>query len=1037
MSELEEAISKLNSQQQLAVQSIYGPVLVIAGPGTGKTQMLALRIANILQTTDASPQNILCLTYSEAGVAAMRKRLTTFIGADAYNVRLHTYHSFCNEVIGTFPEKFIKVKELSRLDDLTRIKIIKQKIDALPEKSGGYKIRPFYEKYKYQGALLDSFKTLKMEGIFPNDFIKLTQEIYEIVRANPKLNKKTGKPTSDWNKELEAAQKNTEVATVYKMYVETLEQEGLYDYEDMILFVIKTFEEDETLLSHYQEKFQFILVDEYQDTNGSQNKVIQLLGSFDKSPNIFAVGDDDQAIYRFQGANVQNLLDFTTMFEGVKPISINNNYRSTQLILDASSSVIDKNQNRLSKLIPEVDKNLVAKKNEANFPIEVLEFANNDFENAWVVKKIGDLLRKGTSPSEIAVIFRNNKDAEVIVELLEEAKIPFDLQKGGNALDEKVVRQFITLIKLLNADSTSNYDNALFTAMNFNFLEIDEFDLFMFNKLRKETRKPFMELAKTLTEEDKARFNSFTKIEAFLNLIFSYSKEARNDSLYNVLHQFALDVGFSQYLLKQDEFSLEDVNAFSALLKYVRSLNRVSPDMTIEELISDLELMKENNISISEPELGTKKEAVVLRTAHSSKGLEFEHVFIVSCVDKKWGNQTDRKIIKLPKEIFFRTDPSTVSSDRQASSGLSAEENLSDPMEDERRLFYVALTRAKDHIYITYSKIYQLDNDAKEKNPSQFIFEIDSTLLEKVPTDNLIEVSKETLLNTHKNVKVTLESEKAKEFISKEIGKFKLSASALNEYIECPKKFLYRRILQIPEPFEKSLVLGTAVHSALESFFRTLKSGEKNGVEFMNYELERSLKQQLVYKDVYQEILDEGKVILEEYFKNYELEFTAPLEVEYNFGIKNIILSTEGKDIPLTGKVDKVEEIAQNADGSYLVRVVDYKTSSPKSENEIRGNTKNSEGGIFNQLVFYKLLGDLDSTFASNQNGKKYTIKEACVDFLKKKDTKFVKVSLPILDEDVAALKEKIVDVYSRITNLEFNGSEEFPLCKECEYCKL
>ncbi len=1028
MSELEEAISKLNPQQQLAVQSIYGPVLVIAGPGTGKTQMLALRIANILQTTDASPQNILCLTYSEAGVAAMRKRLTTFIGADAYNVRLHTYHSFCNEVIGTFPEKFIKVKELSRLDDLTRIKIIKQIIDALPEKDGGYKIRPFYEKYKYQGALLDSFKTLKMEGIFPDEFVQLTKEIYEIVQANPKLNKKTGKPTSDWNKELEAAQKNTEVATVYKMYVETLEQEGLYDYEDMILFVIKAFEEDETLLSHYQEKFQFILVDEYQDTNGSQNKVIQLLGSFDKSPNIFAVGDDDQAIYRFQGANVQNLLDFTTMFEGVKPISINNNYRSTQLILDASSSVIDKNQNRLSKLIPEVDKNLVAKKNEASFPIEVLEFANNDFENAWVVKKIGDLLRKGTSPSEITVIFRNNKDAEVIVELLEEAKIPFDLQKGGNALDEKVVRQFITLIKLLNADSTSNYDNALFTAMNFNFLQIHEFDLFMFNKLRKETRKPFMELAKTLTDEDKARFNTFEKIESFLNLLFSYSKEVRNDSLYNVLHKFALDVGFSKYLLKQDEFSLEDVNAFSALLKYVRSLNRVSPDMTIEELISDLELMKENNISIAEPELGTKKEAVVLRTAHSSKGLEFEHVFIVSCVDKKWGNQTDRKIIKLPKEIFFRSDEVLET---------EAEEAVSSGSEDERRLFYVALTRAKDHVYITYSKIYQLDNDAKEKNPSQFIFEIDSGLIEKVPTDSLIEVTKETLLNTHKNVKVTLESEKAKEFISKEIGKFKLSASALNEYIECPKKFLYRRILQIPEPFEKSLVLGTAVHSALESFFRTLKTGEKKDVQFMLFELERSLKHQLVYKDVYQEILDEGKVILEEYFKNYEFEFAAPLEVEYNFGIKNIVLNIEGKDIPLTGKVDKVEEIAQSSDGSYLVRVVDYKTSSPKTENEIRGNTKNSEGGIFNQLVFYKLLGDLDSSFASNQNGKKYTIKEACVDFLKKKDTKFVKVSLPILDEDVAALKEKIVDVYSRISSLEFNGSEAYPVCKDCEYCKL
>jgi DNA helicase-2/ATP-dependent DNA helicase PcrA len=410
MTDLELAISNLNPQQKLAVETLEGPVLVIAGPGTGKTQMLTLRIANILQSRDVAPQNILCLTYSEAGVAAMKKRLSSFIGAAAYNVKIHTFHSFCNEVIGTFPEKFIKVKELNRLDDLTRVKIIKQIIDELPEKENGYKIRPFYEKYKYQGSLLDSFKTLKMEGIFPDDFVTLTQEIYTEIEANPRLNKKTGKPTSDWYKELESAQKNTEVATVYKRYVEKLEEEGLYDYEDMILFVIKAFREDDALLSHYQEKFLYMLVDEYQDTNGSQNMIIKLLGSFDKSPNIFAVGDDDQAIYRFQGANVQNLLDFTTMFENVKPISVAINYRSTQLILDAASNVIKKNVNRLSNHIKELNKDLKAGVQSDSYPIELYEFDNSDMETAWVVKKIKELLQKGVNPSEIAVMFRNNKE---------------------------------------------------------------------------------------------------------------------------------------------------------------------------------------------------------------------------------------------------------------------------------------------------------------------------------------------------------------------------------------------------------------------------------------------------------------------------------------------------------------------------------------------------------------------------------------------------------------------------------------------------
>jgi DNA helicase-2/ATP-dependent DNA helicase PcrA len=1024
MTDLELAISKLNPQQKLAVETLEGPVLVIAGPGTGKTQMLTLRIANILQSRDVAPQNILCLTYSEAGVAAMKKRLSSFIGAAAYNVKIHTFHSFCNEVIGTFPEKFIKVKELNRLDDLTRVKIIKQIIDELPEKENGYKIRPFYEKYKYQGSLLDSFKTLKMEGIFPDDFVTLTQEIYTEIEANPRLNKKTGKPTSDWYKELESAQKNTEVATVYKRYVEKLEEEGLYDYEDMILFVIKAFREDDALLSHYQEKFLYMLVDEYQDTNGSQNMIIKLLGSFDKSPNIFAVGDDDQAIYRFQGANVQNLLDFTTMFENVKPISVAINYRSTQLILDAASNVIKKNANRLSNHIKELDKDLKAGVQSDSYPIELYEFDNSDMETAWVVKKIKELLQKGVNPSEIAVMFRNNKDSVALIEQLEKEKIPFDMHRGGNALEEKVVKQFIQLIKLLNVDSTSGYDNQLFVALNYNFLEIEEYDLFLLNKLRKETRMPFLELIKELTEEQIARFSSLDKIESFLEKVFKFGKEIKNDTLYNVLQWYAEDIGFSGYLLRSDEFSLEDINAFSALLKYIRSLNRADSEMSIEDLLQDLELMKENNIGISEPGLETKQEAVVLRTAHSSKGLEFEHVFIINCVDKKWGNQADRKIIKLPKEIYFRSDEALTKEVEETS------------IEDERRLFFVALTRAKSNVYISYARMQSEDTEGKEKLPSQFISEIDSSYIKKVPTNDLIEVTKETLLNINKKERVVLESDKARDFIKSELQRFKMSASALNEFLECPKKFFYRRILQIPEPFEKALVLGTGVHSCLESYFRVLKNGEKMEAAFMISELESSLKKQLVYKDLYQEILDEGTIIIQEYCKEYESGFVAPLEVEYNFGLKNINLEVDGISIPLSGKVDKIEEISTDELGNHIVRVIDYKTSAPKTEGQIRGSTKDSKGEIFNQLVFYKLLGDLDSSF-SDSKGKKYIIQEACVDFLKKKDNKFSKISLQITDEDVEELKTKISAAYKSILNLEFNGSDAYPLCTECEYCSL
>jgi len=394
--DLEKYIKRLNPQQRDAVEAIEGPVLVVAGPGTGKTQILALRIANILQKTDVKANNILCLTFTESGVVAMRQRLLTMIGADAYYVRIHTFHSFCNEIIQSFPEKFAFARELIQLDDLNRLKIIREIIaNAGNDTEKSMQLIPFHDKFFYQTDILSAIQTLKREGVSTEKLEKFATEELKTLEQNQEINKRTGKPKGEWTTKFKSTQRNLELATIYKKYNEQLKEHGFYDYEDMILFVIDKFKNDDELLAYYQEKFLYILVDEYQDTNGSQNEILKLLGSFDKSPNLFAVGDDDQAIYRFQGANVENLLFFEKQFENVKTIPVTINYRSSQAVLDLSSSLIENNKARLTNLLANLEKKLKAGLQIPNYPAEVYSLSNNEVENRFVVEKIKQLATNG------------------------------------------------------------------------------------------------------------------------------------------------------------------------------------------------------------------------------------------------------------------------------------------------------------------------------------------------------------------------------------------------------------------------------------------------------------------------------------------------------------------------------------------------------------------------------------------------------------------------------------------------------------------
>ncbi len=1029
MATFEKHLENLNPQQRQAVEATQGPVLVVAGPGTGKTQVLALRIANILKKHDVKPSDILCLTFTESGVLSMRNRLIKIIGNEAYYVRIHTFHSFCNEIILTFPEKFAFSTELMQLDDLTRLKVIKDVIDSFPD-DVSLQLKPFHDKYYYRFDIISSIQTLKREGIVPSVLEKIARENLEYLENNKALNKRTGKPTGEWLTNYKSAERNFEIAEIYRKYNEILDQRGLYDYEDMILFVINKFAEDDELLAYYQEKFLYILVDEYQDTNGAQNQILKLLGSFDKSPNIFAVGDDDQAIFRFQGANVENLLFFEKQFENVKTIPITTNYRSSQAILDLSSKLIEHNKVRLVNVIQGLDKKLKAGLPLTNHKTEIYRFNTNDAENYFLTEKIKELVQNGYSYSDIAIIYRKHADIEDTLETLLTEEIPIQLVAGRNALDEKLIQHFLNLLRIIDF-TDKNRDFLLFQVLFYEFLDFDRLDIFKLTTFASDKKISLFSLMLDETKLVDAGVEDIQAILKFSKQIVDWKAEAANDSLAGFVQKVAIESGFINYIFhRTNKDGFEDINSVNSFYDYIKNINRNSRKLTLNQFLNDINLIEENKIRISEKELDVNREGVNLLTAHKAKGLEFKVVFIMKFYNGNWGGRRNREIIRLPDEIYTLKEGQRHAFDVPPASSTPSLD------EDERRLFFVALTRAKERLFLTYANEYPSGTSTKEVSPSIFLTELDEKLIENKNTEEYEKFSIEKVEKTF-NAKVrspfTIAEE---EYLHSILTKFKLSASAMNEYIECPLKFKYNRLFKVPKVKDKRAAMGTAIHFVMEHFYKNLKNNITKDLDYMLYQYEWALNRELLSEEDLNVTLAEGKKIIEAYFEQYKDTFQVPAEVEYGFYGRSLLFEPPKIDpIPLSGKIDRVDWLNKE---DLTVKIVDYKTMVPKSANDIKGLTKASDGAIYRQLVFYKLLSECDAFFKPNNTSAKYKVREVEVDFLKPNARGiFKKESFVISDEDLENLKIKIIDVMTRIRKLEFFGTEDYPLCGECEYCTL
>lgn len=945
--EFKREYARLNAEQKRAVDAIEGPVMVVAGPGTGKTQVLTLRMANILARTDTAPENILALTFTDAAAVNMRRRLASVIGAAAYRVRIETFHSFCNNILNSYPESFPGIIGSAHISEVETAGIIEEILDGM----AGSILKPWGDPLFYVKDIIKNIEELKREGVTPEKFQKMTSQA-----------------GSEKKREIE---KNMELAVIYKKYRQILDKRRLYDWSDMIMEVLKKLkakslelkEKTNELKQILQEEHQYILVDEHQDTNNAQNEIIEILCDFHKNPNIFVVGDEKQAIFRFQGASVENFLYFKKLYPRAKLIELWHNYRSGQDILDGAHSIIPTKQKLESKI----------KKGS----IKIAEFSNYNFENNWIAQKIEK------NAGETAIIYRNNKDAFPIAAALERRNIAYEIRSDEDLFGDKFVRKFISILDCLYHYGEDAY---LITVLHMEESGIDPLEVYkIISKANKERKNIYDLLGKHEISKKLKKWRLLSheeEVTKFMEIIL------RESGLLDTM------------------LSAKDAAAFLGIEKIMDEAKRISinrPDARLSDFMKYLDALRAHKIFIKRPKSHFRENRVQLMTAHRAKGLEFENIFITGASEKAFGPKNRPRKLPLLAEVYRK-------------SGMPALENESD--EDERRLFYVAVTRAKSQVFITYSN---QDENGKEILRSPYIDEIRKNKIEIIDTKKYEE---EVMAKPEKLFLERKDSgakEIDEEFVLELWKSHPLSVTALNNYLDCPWKYFYRNLLRIPQVPERYLLYGTAMHGAVDDMYKSLKNREADEKYLLNAYKRRlgNLGLGLNEEKVYWE---KGKKALSGWFRWAKPQKWGPVISEFSTTV------SLGKNIMLAGKIDKIEFL----EGSK-VSVTDFKTGKQKSRNEIGGLTKNSKGDMKRQLVFYKLLLDLHPT-SHKAPRDKWDMKEGIIEFLEPdQQGRYKREVFEIGEGEVEKLKETIQKVADEITNLKFWSKT----CddKNCEYC--
>ncbi len=865
--------AKLDSAQKLAVDTVEGPVLVIAGPGTGKTHILTLRIANILRETQANATNILVLTFTESAARTVRERLATLIGDEtARDVFISTFHGFANHVLSEYADFFPDWAGKRQAGDVESTLLWREVLETEELVHLRTPKSPFF----YLRDLARLRDDLARERISLDDYRAFAKEEEERQRADEsnyyqrdsKYGKK-GDLKPDGLKKIARLEKVYEAARLIESYDRLKDERDLYDFTDVLRIVTDALAEDEALRTTLQEQYQYVLADEHQDANALQHALLDAL-AYDEHPNLFVVGDEKQAIFRFQGADASHFGEFLAQYPRTTVVELATSYRSLAPILEAAQG--------LTGGIPASrgeHKALSAHRTDATASLDLLVADDPLAERDQVGSLVEKAIKEGTRPEEIAVIARTNANATLFAEHLAARGIP-TLRAGDVSLSSRPIIRAVQALMQAVADPLD------IAALRESLLapwweaSLQERALFL-----RETRD--FELRTLLKEK-------FPSIEETVSIL---QESAQRLAPIELISKLLERSGARAFLLSHADH-LDDVLLIRRLIMHIEELVRRDTNASFSAVIAELRKAEEHGLESVKATVLQKEGYVTVITAHKAKGMEFERVFLVSATAREW-----------EKGGRAATIPSPVASLHAA--------------EDAVRLFYVALTRAKDALTVSYSAF---SGDGKEQAPSTLI-----------PDGlNVVAPERDLLPLMHSAVDA---SELVCDLTKRYLMHDGLSPSALNEYLESPASFFAKRVLRLREPEAPALVIGIAVHAGIASYLEHKDEAKAKAA------LEASLRHSLLPRNAaYDRIAEHARQSLSAYLAYREEDgmLGAPSAIEKTYETTREI---DGTTVKLKGQIDALFETRNG------ICIADFKTTS---------EVKAMDEKYVRQLAFYDLL---------------------------------------------------------------------------------
>lgn len=1094
MDRFDEAYQQLNDTQRQAVDTTEGPLLVVAGPGTGKTQLLSVRVANILKKTGVEPANILCLTFTDNAARNMRDRLESIIGQAAYHVAIHTFHSFGSDIISQYPDYFTDRHMLQQIDELGSYEILRSIFDKLPH-SNPFSSKIGDNEYVFLKDALSTVGWLKQNAVSPEELHALVQAnqafieaisksvatafaqtpstkhlnqyrallkeasqldkskyffgfpelaslfVSELAEALDKTdpNGRYAQPITAWRNRwcqkdasgqhvLKDGGRNIRklhaLANIYRELLAEMQKRGVYDFDDMIVEAVHALENNDELRLTLQERYQYILVDEFQDTNKAQLRMLVSLGDNtvnEGRPNIMTVGDDDQAIYAFQGAEVSNMVAFSHLYSQPTVITLNSNYRSTANILNASYAVAGQITDRLENLLPKARKTLQA---VAEHPMSNLRhnvFISELAQYDWIADKIKELVKSGVQPQDIAVIAPRHRYLERLVPYLGNRSLPVAYERRENILDAPVIKQLLTMAALVVAladNKQSEVDRLMGEVLGFEFWDIPTEKLIDLSLAAYNQHATWLSLLQKHSDEQLqtitkwfvglARRSATEPLEYMIDQLMGVLPDGV-DAEFDIIELIKKKTGFisplRNYYFNTERFE-NATDIYLAVLGQLASLRQKlrqwKPETTlyIRDAVEFVELNRQANLKIIDENPHTQTtNAVQVMTAYKAKGLEFGTVFVINAQDEIWG-PTARSAVKripLPKNLPLAP--------------------ASDGENDKLRLLFVSLTRAKHSLYIT-----SYTNDLNNKLSPGLSF-IGGNRSDAVPTHPAFKphfVDKPDTLRA-REILTTDWAYRFRQILATKaslfepiLANYRLSVTHLNNFIDVrdagPQYFLVHNLLRFPEALTPSAAYGDAIHKTLQWLYIHLRqNGRLPSFKLYDDYFVDVLSRKHLRPVDFNRLRQRGEATLKYYVQQRGNYFQTKDLIERGFNNEGVLIG----NARLSGKVDKIHFLANGG-----VSVIDFKTGHPATGWQGREEYEKVKLHKYRQqLLFYKLLVEKSASYKG-----KLHVSNGALEFVEPADNGELVDNLEIEfdNQELARFERLIVAVWQHIMALNF-----------------